>query len=57
MTGTECDLCGINDAVHRLPQQTFEDLAICDDCAVGRREEIVEEGVSSLDPRLQGENA
>lgn len=41
---TDCDLCGLHDAVHRLPQRGQSDLAICDDCAVGRREEIVEHG-------------
>jgi hypothetical protein len=36
-----CDLCE-NKASHKLPQQEGDDLAICDDCAVGRREDIVE---------------
>lgn len=39
----DCDLCDINEAVHRLPQDSREDLAICDDCAVGRRESVVED--------------
>lgn len=39
---SDCEICGVNDAVHRLPQESSEDLAICDDCAVGRREKVVE---------------
>lgn len=40
---TDCEFCGVNPAVHRLPQDSFEDLAICDDCAVGRRDKVVED--------------
>jgi hypothetical protein len=38
-----CDLCGIYPAVDTLPQRgTFDDLEICDDCAVGRRDKLSE---------------
>lgn len=44
MTG-DCELCDVGERVHTLPMAgTLDDLGICDDCAVGRREQIVENG-------------
>lgn len=40
---TTCELCGIRDAIHTLPQEgALDDLEICDDCAVGRRDKIAD---------------